>query len=303
MTLRGNKRIETWPITKLQPHPRQAELFGDASAEALKKLANDIKRNGLLQAVEILPDGTIICGHQRVRAAALLDWSEITVWVRDDLAEEGPAAVERRLIEDNSNRRQLDPLAVARCALRLKKLASAGRGPRLLPHERADVRDQIGKRLGISGRHLDRLIRVVEHTPAEVQHAVSTNRLALTVALKVAGLRPAQREQVAREIRGGGDPRAVVLRFAPVKGTRHKRAVRALSAFVKGLKAGVADLDGRLDKVGWIPPDQQEAIAEAAEVLQKLQAVIAGQPAERPAVNPELLAKWAQMAEMLPPGR
>ena len=44
---------------------------------------------------------------------------EIRCWVRDDLAKAGDAAFERRLIEDNFNRRQLGRLEIARAYRRL----------------------------------------------------------------------------------------------------------------------------------------------------------------------------------------
>src|SRR4051812_29695207 len=41
------------------------------------------------------------------RAATLLGWTEIDVWVNHELAEQGELAVEQRLIEDNLTRRNL----------------------------------------------------------------------------------------------------------------------------------------------------------------------------------------------------
>ena len=102
-------------LTDLKPHPQQHEVFADLPDEQLEELATDLKLNGQLVPIEVMPDGTIICGHQRVRAARKLGWSTVRAIIRDDLAELGKAAVFDRLVSDNLNRRQLDQLTQARC--------------------------------------------------------------------------------------------------------------------------------------------------------------------------------------------
>src|SRR5215813_12319778 len=88
-------------IAALSTHPRQAELFGDLPEEKILELAADLERNGQKTPIEITPDNVIICGHQRVRAAELLEWTEIKAVIRDDLAEEGDASVFEQLVKDN----------------------------------------------------------------------------------------------------------------------------------------------------------------------------------------------------------
>ncbi len=123
---RRKRRIENRPVESLKPHASQPKLFGDLSDAELQRLADDIKKNGLRNAVEILADGTVIAGHQRIRATKRLGRSEIRCWIRDDLERQGEAAIVARLIEDNMNRRQLSRLGVARCYLRLKELERDG---------------------------------------------------------------------------------------------------------------------------------------------------------------------------------
>ena len=93
------RKVQHWDITKLKRHPKQAEFFNDLSDTELQSLARDIEDNGQLTPVEILPDGTIIAGHQRVRAVKSLGWEKVRVWVRQDLADAGEEAVEKRLLE------------------------------------------------------------------------------------------------------------------------------------------------------------------------------------------------------------
>ena len=117
----NDRKIERWAVDRLRPHPKQGQYFPDAPPHEVAELAADMEANGQLQPVEALPDGTIIAGHKRLAAARLLGWTELDVWVRDDLAAD-PAAAERRLIEDNLHRRQLGKLGLARCYRALKVL-------------------------------------------------------------------------------------------------------------------------------------------------------------------------------------
>jgi ParB family chromosome partitioning protein len=100
-----------WKISKLKDHPQQAALFGDVSEPELKALVKKIQKEGFRDPVEIQSDGTIITGHQRVRAAKVLGWTEIDVEIRSDLEAAGPEAVEQHFISDNFIRRQLSQLA------------------------------------------------------------------------------------------------------------------------------------------------------------------------------------------------
>lgn len=92
------KSIQPWPVEQLKDHPRQAELFTDLTEAQLEELAENIDKNGLDHPIEILPDGVIICGHQRRRAVARLGWETVPVIVRHDLANADPGEIEVRLI-------------------------------------------------------------------------------------------------------------------------------------------------------------------------------------------------------------
>ena len=83
------QKIEYRNPDDLHDHPSQAGLFGNVPDDDLAELAADMTERGQQIPVEILPDGTIITEHQRVRAARLLQWEEIDVIVRHDLEKEG----------------------------------------------------------------------------------------------------------------------------------------------------------------------------------------------------------------------
>jgi ParB/RepB/Spo0J family partition protein len=280
----NDREIATWQLAKLMPHPKQCQLFGHMPEHEIQELADDLRRNGQLQPLEILPDGTIVAGHRRTEAAKLLGWDQVDVWVRHDLADD-PVAVERRLIEDNLHRRQLGPMGKARCYLRLKELEGGDRGGRLPDHEWKDLRDRLGKRLGGSGRNLDRYLRILNCTPQEVQDAVEAGRLPLTLAYQVVGLKVPQKELIARQIREGGNPKTVVTRAVGKKDSKHKRARDAKAAFLKALERGRADLNGRVQEVGWVTAEEQKTLQEGANLIKSLQQRARKQPKRPPSLD------------------
>src|SRR4051794_19579907 len=98
------KRVKSWLIADLTPHPDQDRLFRALEGEEFESFVESM-RDGLHVPIEVTPDGMVISGHQRHRAAKKLGWAEITAWVRDDLAGDN-AAIARRHIEANLDRRQ-----------------------------------------------------------------------------------------------------------------------------------------------------------------------------------------------------
>lgn len=182
----------------LKPHPQQKELFPPLSDIELQCLADDLKKNGLRYPAEILPDGTIVCGHQRVAAAKLLGWAEIDCIVRHDLAAAGNDAIERHLIDDNLNRRQLAELDIARIYRHLKERRISKR----TRNGAGDWRDNVGKRFGMTGRTLARWAQVLDAVPG-VQQALSQRMLNLTQAIKVASLPPKKQQEIVVGLAAG----------------------------------------------------------------------------------------------------
>jgi ParB/RepB/Spo0J family partition protein len=270
MVMHASKKMAKWALDRLQAHPKQALLFSPPPLDEVKELADDIKLNGLLQPVEILPDGTVVCGHKRLAAVRLLGWTHIDVWIRDDLAHDSVAA-ETRLITDNLHRRQLGPLELAKCYLALKVLARANGATYSPDQERRDLRDELGKRLGVSGRNLDRYLRVATQTPTEVQDAVAVGKLAVTLAEKVAGLTTEERDQIAKMIRSGGHARDVVRQFLAAAAPRAKHGPdNAKAAFVSSVASTVRDLNGRVGEITWISPTDAKVLAAGAQLIQQM---------------------------------
>jgi ParB-like chromosome segregation protein Spo0J len=276
------KTIIKYEVAGLQANPRQAALFGPPRDGEIEALAGEMGRDGQLVPVEILPGGVLITGHKRTAAARRLGWRHVDAWIREDLAAQGEAAVERRMIEDNQTRRHLDPLSLVRCALRLKQLEMSAWQGRLTDREKGEVRERIGQRLGLSGRHVGRHLRVAELAPAEVQHAVSAGRLAMADALAVTCLSPADREEIARRLREGADPREVLGQFIAQRDRRHKKVKDAKKAFIRALARGLDDLAERVEQVPWVRPDEHLTLRRAQHVIGKLLAQAERQVREEP---------------------
>lgn len=240
------KRVKYCRVEDLTAHPQQPDLFPDLPNVELQSLADDIKKNGLIHPVEILPGGTIIAGHQRVRAAKLLGWTEIRCWIRDDLADAGEAAVEHRLIEDNFNRRQLTMLDRARCFRRLRELYHGKRG--LNGKVKGDLRDYLAAQFGVSGRTLDRWDRVLD-TPLAIQQAVSSNKLTLDLGGKVADLSKEAQLEIAEKIRNGEDAKEVVVEYIKQEGKVEKSFQTSWHQFLRGLKQATEEISPRVGEV------------------------------------------------------
>lgn len=209
---------EVRTLRSLKPHPLQAQYFKDLTPGEFSGLADDIKLNGLKQLVEILPDGTIIRGHQRTRALKHLGHKEHEVLVRHDLVDAEPEFVEREFLADNLNRRQLGPLARARVATRLFEIKQNEKHAKSTGDAaEGQLRDRIGETLGMSGRNLSRYLRLLK-TPLVVQNAVDDGELAMGLAIKVADLDDRKQSALVAAIAGGvAVEEAVSKVFRPVR--------------------------------------------------------------------------------------
>jgi ParB-like chromosome segregation protein Spo0J len=233
-------------ISSLKPHPKQGEMFGDLNTIELKSLAEDMEANGLQNPIEILNDGTIICGHQRVEAAKILGWKTIACWLRDDLEALGENAVEARFIEDNLNRRQMPKLTIARCYLRSKQLKLDSWDYTGLAS--GDLRDHLALRFGMSGRQLDRYARMLD-APIAVQRAFEQGRLSQKRVLAFLRFYAEDQQAVLEAIEAGED----VSQFMDEMPLRNPQkpwsADRVMQCLVRALVSAHDKLDGRMQEV------------------------------------------------------
>jgi len=244
--------VKKWKIADLKQHPAQQHLFDDLAEGQLNELAADMEANGQREPIEILHDGTVIDGHQRWHAALKLGWTEVDVVVRHDLEFAGPEAVERHMIEANLNRRQMDPLAIARLYKRLRQLDRHCRRDVFSLASRGDVRDRLAKRIGAkSGRTLDRYVQLLD-APLAVQRCVSRGELPMQAALKTLRLTVKQQEAIVTAIEAGQPAKQVVAHHFPSARTALRKARPSTGGTIEipgvsgELESSVADLRSAL---------------------------------------------------------
>jgi len=260
------KKLVRVLVSKLKPHPRQATLFAPSSEEEIQALAASMEKDGQIDPIEITPDNVIICGHQRVEAAKLLGWKELLAWVRDDLAEAGAQAVEKRLIKDNLLRRQLTNLDYARAYLGLRELEYDNWVAQARAKE--DYRDHVGHRFGVEGRTLDRWASILR-SPMSVQQAYTDKILIESDAIKIAQKLDAKTQtKVAKKIeaarKDGGARKEVKKRIAGIVANYFARNGKPPESFTiwsrlkKALQTAIRDFDCRASEIkfGIARPDR-----------------------------------------------
>src|SRR5688572_14587199 len=91
--------LECRLLTELKRHPENVKLYGDT--ESIDDLRKSIPIIGLLEAIVITADGTIISGHRRYRALIKLERTEAIVRVIEPANETETLAA---LLEFNRHR-------------------------------------------------------------------------------------------------------------------------------------------------------------------------------------------------------
>lgn len=255
---RNVRKIET-----LKPYPRQHAVFDALPPNELQELAASIASLGLQHPIHILPDDTIVGGHNRVRAVQLLGWEEIPVKVRHDLVGKSDAELDQIFIEDNLNRRQMDAIQIARAYAALKGKSL----PRDRASHRGDLRDQLAKRFGKSGRMLDRYVRLLQ-LPRALQTAVSHKDLTLAQAESLLNLSGDEINELAANYEAGKPIRSLLPR--PVVGSPGDvltgMVTRPFHAKLRQLIIG----QQMQPNAGWLTKSQANALREIRHLIDQL---------------------------------
>ncbi len=124
-----DKKYKMVTLDRIESNPMQPRRIFNESK--LGKLAESLKRNGLMQPLVVKNNGssfTIIAGERRLRAARLAGFEEVAVVIMDDIDEDN--MLELALVE-NIQREDLNPIETAeayrslidRCNLSQNELA------------------------------------------------------------------------------------------------------------------------------------------------------------------------------------
>lgn len=156
--------VEMMPPEDLEPHPRNAEVYGDGPDDALTE---SVRAHGVLTPILATMGRRVISGHRRLLAAADAGLAEVPV-IRRDFG--GEAAELEAIIEANQSRiksneqiaregRILLEIETARAAARMK--VGRPRPSGNVSGGSGEARDVAAARIGRSGRWLADAVEVV----------------------------------------------------------------------------------------------------------------------------------------------
>lgn len=278
--------VETRLISSLKSFHLQNEVLLDSSEQDIASLVQDIRTNGLRIPLEILPDGTIIDGHQRRQACKLARLKSVPCRVRHDLVDK-PLEQEQQFLALNFHRRQLSTLDKARCIKKLREIEQERY--RLGKSERPQgisLRDYVAQQLNMTGRNAERWIKVLD-LPLQLQEAVEQGRLKLDYAAKLAGRDEDEWQIVLPIAERGQDCNEIVKRLLGEASDPYMRFYGYQNT-MQDLKNKITSDLGQLDpNSASMPPGirhaRQAIHAAAMEIAAKLQPCCAANDLNKPA--------------------
>jgi ParB-like chromosome segregation protein Spo0J len=289
------------PVTGLRPHPDLLAVLGAPADDEVERLARNLEAGrpqGLL--AEVTPDGQVIFGHLAVLAARSAGLDEVDVLIHEDLAGAPDALVAMAVIDGALERSGLDHLTTARALARAHQLRSELPLDLVRDYQRGRLDRQLARRLGISARAAQRYLRLLE-APPEVQTAFTAGQLALTVAERVAGLPQARQDELAAALRAGEDPSKAVAGFVKMPPARHQKAHVAWANFLKALRQGLLDLEGRAERIKALSTEDAKVVDNAVALLRQVRGAAAVMTPEQQAAA--LQSVLGELQGIVPTGR
>jgi len=159
----GTPEIVTIDVDRLWPDPEQPRRSFDE--ERLRALADTIKRQGLIEPIEVDEDWVIVTGERRWRAARMAGLRAVPARVLRGLTPE--QKLERRLVENI----QHEPLSDLEKAAAIKRLMELGNYSIL----------EVASNIGISPKMVEFLLSLLE-APHEVKQLVEEQKLPPSIA-------------------------------------------------------------------------------------------------------------------------
>ena len=183
-------------LSRLKPHPKNKEYFGDVQGEKYEEIKRSIEANGIRDPLKVLPDYTVIAGHQRLRVAAELGLAQVPVVVCDIPVVDA----EYLLIADNEERwgSDEDPMRKARRAKFLKEywgVRNGGNRRSVSQNGELKTSQDVAETVGTTADHLPRLLKLNDLIPP-LQSLVSSGKLGTTAAEQLAHLESATQQSL-----------------------------------------------------------------------------------------------------------
>ena len=223
-----NDNGDAWKVSELKAHTYANQVFGAPADHEVKELSEDLKKSGQLNPLDILPDGRILDGRTRLKAAKLAEIEELTVVVHDLNDDEAKEFI----LESNLLRHHFDKLTVARIYRELKQL-SRGTGKKAKDGA-GELRKRLGKRFGMSGRTLDRYEKLLE-TPMGLQLAYRQGDITDGQMMAVAKLSEKHQGELEAIVKKSKTPQDAIKEFL----AKHKPAPKPNKT--KGKEAGAEE--------------------------------------------------------------
>jgi len=184
--------------------------LGEADFEELKK---DIAERGIMVEPHINKDGTLICGHQRIRALKEIGEEDTVNCKVFDFKDELDAM--EHAIRDNVDRRQLTTPEQVQYALKLAEIEKERARRRMLSGKKREDDPVFGriqggrtdvivaKKMKIGASTITRGKRVLTKGSEKLKQAYKQNKIATETAYKISKEDEATQEQLVEEMEKG----------------------------------------------------------------------------------------------------
>ena len=180
-------------ITDLKPHPMNEYYFDDIQGDGWNDLLQSVRTSGVTNAITVTNDGTIISGHQRVRACNLLGIEEIPAHVVEYTPEEMAKHKDvKDLIESNLKQRvpgNSNPVKLGRCFAFLEEYYNIKQGNN--QHKRMEnnftsskTAEDLAEENGVTRQTISNYKRLASSIP-EMQELLNTGKVTPTTALAI----------------------------------------------------------------------------------------------------------------------
>lgn len=183
-------------------HPFAGHPFKVIDDEKMQDLVESVRENGVITPVLIRPamenQYEMISGHRRMHAAELAGLSTIPAIVRDMTDDEAVIA----MVDANIQREELLPSEKA-FAFKMKMDAIKHQGITFGHDVQKWSHEEIGKESGMSGRQVNRYIRLTELVP-ELLDLVDCKKINLTLAVDISYIDKEIQKWIYEYIRDNG---------------------------------------------------------------------------------------------------
>ena len=183
-------------------HPFAGHPFKVVDDEKMQDLVESVRENGVITPVLIRPTAgnqyEMISGHRRMHAAELAGLSTIPAIVRDMTDDEAVIA----MVDANIQREELLPSEKA-FAFKMKMDAIKHQGITFGHDVQKWSHEEIGKESGMSGRQVNRYIRLTELVP-ELLDLVDCKKVNLTLAVDISYIDKEIQKWIYEYIRDNG---------------------------------------------------------------------------------------------------